>query len=263
MITGCATGQMRLWRPGRGADNGGYPISLATFTVPMHVQQARAAKQRLQDVAGWKHVFVVDKGYRSELYVGRYKSRTAAVSNLERNIRGFRDAHGGTPYATALVVAIPTKDVGPPEWDLRNAAGAYTVVVQEYCDVPEKNYVGRKKLAVQYCRKFRERGYEAYYYHGPARSKVTVGVFEEWAVRTVRDGLMVREEIQDPRMKAVMREHPELLINGLSIRETGIDPQTRRLRYRRRGSYYERIPRKEVIDVVPFTDNRGSYGQSW
>lgn len=257
MIAGCPTGQGGSWQPGQD-DDSGYTISLTTFTGPMHANEARAAKQTLQDAGGWKHVVVLDKGYQSELYLGRYTSRTAAVRDL-KNIRGVRDAHGGMPYVGALVVPIPSKNVGPPEWDLQNATGAYTVVVREYCDVPEQNYVGRKKLAAKYCRMLRERGYEAYYYHGPGRSKVTVGVFDEWAVRTVREGLMVRQEIQDPRMKAVIREHPELLINGLSTRETVFDPQSGRLRYRWRGSYFERIPHKEVVDVVPFTDNRGSY----
>jgi len=83
-------------------------------------------------------------------------------------------------FLGAHMVPAPEADVGTPEWDLRQAGGLYTLQVAVYFNTDVMQ--DRKLAAVEKTRQLRARGLEAYYYHGPTRSIVTVGAFGEDAV---------------------------------------------------------------------------------
>lgn len=81
------------------------------------------------------------------------------------------------PFLKAMAIARPVEDVGPPEWDLRNAKGIYTLHVGVTYNTPTlHNY---KQAAVEWVKALRDEGFEAYYYHDPdsPRSSVCVGTF--------------------------------------------------------------------------------------
>jgi hypothetical protein len=81
------------------------------------------------------------------------------------------------PFFSARRIPQPTEDVGPPEWDLRNARGVYTLNVGVTYGTPTLH--DYKKAAVEWVKALRDEGYEAYYYHSPdePRSSICVGTF--------------------------------------------------------------------------------------
>lgn len=90
------------------------------------------------------------------------------------------------PFFSARPTVMPTEHVGPPEWDLRNARGAYTLNIGvTYNTATLHNY---KEAAIEWVRDLRNRGYDAYYYHDPDRplSSICVGTFGDDAL--VDDG---------------------------------------------------------------------------
>ena len=204
------------WKPGglAGGDEStnGFAILLTTTSGPNHVRQAGYIKQSLE-TAQWRDVFIVTKANHSEVFWGTYSTIQSAQSDLKK-AKGFQNRAGRQPFARALLVPLPGKDVGPPEWNLLNASGAYTVQMAAYYDIPDQNYFGRKRSAVQLCQKYRKLGYQAYYYHGPVRSHVTIGTFDKSAIATIRRGRNVQKEIRDPRIHAIIREFPQFNVNG-------------------------------------------------
>jgi len=83
-------------------------------------------------------------------------------------------------FLGAHMVPTPEPNVGRPEWDLRQAPGRYTLQVAVYFNTDFLQ--DRKLAAVEKTRQLRARGLEAYYYHGPTCSIVTVGAFGEDAL---------------------------------------------------------------------------------
>jgi hypothetical protein len=95
-------------------------------------------------------------------------------------LKELADAEGVHYFLHARKVPFPDRDVGEPEWDLRRAEGLYTLQVAVYFNTTEMQ--SRKLAAVEKARQLRNKGLEAYYYHGQAQSIVTVGLFGEDAV---------------------------------------------------------------------------------
>jgi len=228
-------------RPGQQAR---FTILLKVFSNPItHAEEAKYYKSQTERLTGWQGMYVESKADHSELYWGKYASQKDASRNLKK-AKSYRAPAGVAIYAQAMILPLGEKDFGPPEWDLRNAGGAYTVVVAVFYDVPEADYFGRKEHAVEYCRQLRQKGEQAYYYHGPARSTVAVGSFSEAAVEMVRDGDAERPIVRDPGILAVQSRFPLLAANGREQLELQQSRQTGKLEKRPARTYPARIPRK-------------------
>jgi hypothetical protein len=66
----------------------------------------------------------------------------------------------------------------PPQWNLTNAQGVYSLQIAVYKDNPQ-----RKQAAVETVKAARAEGVEAYYYHGENASLVCIGSWPESSVR--------------------------------------------------------------------------------
>ncbi len=222
-----------------------FTILLRSHGGPDHVQEAELFRKRLTVDEGWKDVYVIHKDNHSELCWGTYPSIKDAGPNLQK-AREFT-VRGERIFEVAAVVVLPGKDVGPPEWNISNAKGFYTVLVAEFYDVPEAQYLGRKGFAVKYCEQLRKDGMEAYYMHGPSKSFVYVGSFPETAIRKVElQDEMVRPVVQDKNMLEIMRKIPLLAVNGNSQRLRTVDNATGKPRNVDIGSYAVPIPKKGI-----------------
>ncbi|MCD6365887.1 MAG: hypothetical protein J7M14_08430, partial [Planctomycetes bacterium] len=208
----------------------------------------------------WKGLFLVTKSGHSELFWGRYRSIASARKNLIK-AKEYRNAMGRRPFLSAITVPLPGKDVGPPEWSLLNAKGTYTLQVATYYDVPKQNYFGRKRSAVEECRKLRELGYEAYYYHGPVRSHVTIGTFGPSAIETIIENNKTKKVYRDPRIAELRNVFPEHVINGNAdvivklVRRDGTTfADKRKVRVK---PFLVAIPRKKGPDATSQNDSAG------
>ena len=216
----------------RAGAPGEYAILLYADNQPGHAETISRFYQETQKNTGWQGLFVVNEPSRSMLFWGRYPTIEAAQHNLHK-AKAYAAPSGMSIFALAMVVPVGGADEGPPEWNLLNAGGAYTVLVAVYYDAPDKdpakNYVGRKKFAVECCRRLRQQGYQVYYYHGPARSHVTIGSFPASSVRTEEsqagEGVVHRKVINDERILKIMKDFPELSVNDRVLgRPVVIDP---------------------------------------
>ena len=213
---GCQTdGRLDLFSSVKPAsqDRDEYTILLYMLATPDHTVRIQTYKDQTERDTHWTGLFVVDKPDHSNLCWGRYSTPAAAARDLAK-AKKYRSPTGVLVYAKAMVLPLPGKEPGPPEWNLRNAKGAYTLVIATFYDVPDANYFGRKANAVEYCRQLRQGGQEAYYLHGPVVSSVTIGTFPESALGMANIGGRLIPEIRDPGMLAAQRQHPHLAVNG-------------------------------------------------
>lgn len=213
-LCGCGDGTAGSLGVGSARD-ASFTILLCRVGGPNHTAEAEAYRDKVAAASGWRDLYVVHKEEWSELYRGKYVSRTSADSDLKKAGK-WRDAAGGTPFVRAMIMPLPPTQVGPPEWNLLRTAGMFTVAVAEFYDVPEAMppYVGRRDFAVQCCRQLRSEGQEAYYYHGPVKSIVGIGSFPESAYPTVNQGGVLTRAVRDVRITAVLKKFPNLAVNG-------------------------------------------------
>lgn len=217
-----------LWNLGKDKSPSSEPekqtILLQLFEGPDHVSRAVSQQNYLTETLKWNDVYVVHDDDHSMLYMGNYPDVQSAQSDLVK-AKTFRMANGLQPFIKAIVITKPgSGEEGPPEWNLKNAKGCYSVLVDIQYDVPQTGYYGRKQRAVMDCRNLRKQGYEAYYFHGPYKSGVAVGTFPKEAIKTVKikathpvthnEFEVEKEVVVDPKMKQIFRDFPELLICG-------------------------------------------------
>lgn len=239
---------MTLWltvagcRPGAGiglghpAAENEYTLLLKMWNGPDHINIADLYLRRTKQYTHWQGLYVVNKDNSSALYWGQYRSRQDAMKNLHTAKQYVAPATKEQIFRMAAVVPLPGKDIGPDEWNLKNARGEYTVLVAIFQNIPDRNYYGRKTRAVELCKKLRAQGREAYFMHDITRSGVTIGMFPAAAVETKRVARKHPETgdtyfedyrvVVDPDMKAIIKANPELLYCGNTMIRTAVDPQT-------------------------------------
>jgi len=235
-----------------GGEEDSFAILLSAFRDPAtHVQDAKLYQERLQTEAKWKNVFIIHKTGHSDLYWGRYPSIEAAQKNLAK-AKAFRPPSGRPIFAQAIIVPLAGPDIGPPEYNLKNAKGAYSLLVVVYKNVPERKYTGRKRRAVQTCEALRKKGYEAYFHHGAAVSNVTIGTFEPDSVRVIWTKTGAQLEVLDPEVRKLQEQFAWLLLNGNTVSFVRRDPRTNRPVAREtRRTYLIRVPGYEGDDALP------------
>lgn len=142
-------------------------------------------------------------------------------------VRGVEVA-GMRPFATAVLLPPPAMKAatGPDSYDLRGVKAklgdkaVYTLQVGVYgrpdferpTDEELKLFREQAELAVQ---QLRGDGEQAFYYHGPNTSSVTIGVFSEddYDATTM-------PAVETPALRALRKRFPNNLLNGEGLMET-------------------------------------------
>jgi hypothetical protein len=164
-----------------------YTIFCTRIDGEVHVQQANRLKNDLIAGTGMKDWYVIHGDAESILYYGFYRTindvsdsgEVQRAQNDRRKIDMMTDKMGDRPFRGALFVALDAPDPdAPPQWNLVNAPGAYSLQIAVYKDNPQ-----RKQAAVETVRAARAQGVEAYYYHADNASLVCIGSWPESAVR--------------------------------------------------------------------------------
>jgi len=249
-----------------GGGSAAYPkgaqwtILCREFRGADHVVRARQTKEAVMKTPGMRDWHILHKENESVLYYGYYKTYNDPRAQADRKkIDSMTDANGRRPFSLAVIQPLNSADVGPPEWNLANAKGAWSLQIGVYMDSPE-----RKQYAVDAVKEARAQGIEAYYYHGETMSLVCVGSWPLQAVRVadtlgsggeqgkpklvipdlpegaqapiIRDKqgqrLHVespRNEVVDPTLKAMMEKYPTNAINGETMLTSRTDPRTGRV----------------------------------
>lgn len=138
-----------------------------------------------------------DRDGATRLYYGVYARRADPRTGrrpipdaMRRDLDLLRElgtTDGRRVFTQAIPVRLPPVDVGPAEWDLRNVRATYSLQVAVF--EPTDDFSEYKQAAVEFCQYLRGNGFDAYYYHTPVSSTVTVGAFGADAAVRRRDGL--------------------------------------------------------------------------
>ncbi|MEM1027511.1 MAG: hypothetical protein AAGJ38_05455 [Planctomycetota bacterium] len=199
----------------------GFAIRLGAYDAAQ--ESGRAAQDAVwARVQGIGNVWSVEADGMISIYAGRYsRIDDPSATKLVHQVRTLERSEDDAPFADAQVVQLAGVDafMGDDPYDLRTYSGEYEYSVQVgFFDVQYKG--DRRAAAEEWVRQLRDEENErAFYYHGPHRSMVTVGLF------TRRD--MVRKnnprggwlDVPGPDIESVREKYPHNLGNGLTLRQ--------------------------------------------
>jgi hypothetical protein len=164
-----------------------WTIYCASLSGPDRFTRMSQMKAYLVSKSPFKDWYVVHNEEDSALFYGFYTSiektdRSAAKAHDEHaRLAAWKDETGERPFANCFFTAVtpPTPDA-PAEWNLASAPprAYWSVQIAAF-----KDNAQRKEAAVSMVKQLREKGVEAYYYHGHAISSVCIGTWPADAVK--------------------------------------------------------------------------------
>lgn len=208
-------------QPGRG-------WSVLVAIVPTN--RVSDAEQMLGTVqaSGLGDAYLTERSGRRAVVLGSFvdpasEGAQAALNRVRRTQVG-----GLAPFATAILIPpdAPQGGSGSDEFDLRSVyarlgnSAVYTLQVAVYgradFEKPSaEDLEAFRKQAELAVAQMRSDGVEAYYYHGPNTSSVTVGIFDE----DDHDGSTV-PPVESARLRNIREQYPHNLLNGEGLMET-------------------------------------------
>ena len=199
-------------------------LVLASFTGDNAVQEANASLPAFRTRGKAPDAFVEARRRGAIIAIGAYDDPTSAKA--QRDLKRTRAilVDGKPVYSGAFFAPPEARRAGAnPEFDLATARQRfgksirYTLQVAVY---ESDNRAEAARLAEEAAATLRRDGERAFYYHGPNRSMVTIGLF------TDRDYDPQDGEVS-PKIKELLARHPRHLYNGMGVRERGPDGETR------------------------------------
>lgn len=212
---------------------GGWSIVLGAFSPDREAElgqgyeaAAHTALFRAQALAGLDGVLLEKRGSGLVLLYGSFESPTSGDAQRELAYVRSLEIGGRFPYESAFLSPPGATSGSMPDYDLatvrarRNTkAPLYTLQVAVYgrpdnsAPTPEdlQNF---RKSAEEAVGRLRSEGELAYYYHGPNRSMVTIGVFSEQDA-----GFGGRFRGEGAPLVMARQKFPNNLLNGEAVRE--------------------------------------------
>ncbi len=173
--------------------------------------QAQAIAQQLRERAGLADLWIEDKDDTVSVYHGRFTTATdPAIRPVLSKIQKL-SIDKEAPFADARLVPLlgDGKVIADP-FDLRQFTGYYSLQIGFY----DENFDGDFRAAAeQAVRNLREDGEDAYYYHGPFRSIITIGVFS-YEQAFVSAGT---HDTYAPAIRELQRTYEYNLGNGVTL----------------------------------------------
>ncbi|MDX2117177.1 MAG: hypothetical protein SFY96_03230 [Planctomycetota bacterium] len=228
---------------------GKWVIVLATINA----EGEDAANQALtfaRSSVGFSDAYVTRRGSVRVVALGAFDSYEDA--NATKELLRVRGASVGDvrPFAGAFL-SPPLMRGEPgniPDLDLRNARkifgndAKYTLQVCVYCRpdrvTPSKEELAEfRKAAEAAALELRRGGELAFYYHGPERSTVTIGLFNNNDLQGP-DG----EESED--IREARRKHPYYLVNGMGQRQVVRDAEGKKKNTDLKKSVLVEVPKQ-------------------
>ncbi|MDX1682597.1 MAG: hypothetical protein R3336_05720, partial [Phycisphaeraceae bacterium] len=147
------------------------------------------------------------------VYRGRYGDPSFPQARQDLRQTRLVMVDGERPFSQVRLVPITSETPGiTGSMDLRQHGGLYSLQIAFF----DHQYgPGYQKAAEAYARKLREEdGVEAFYYHGPHRSLVTVGIFDDHDF--AREGAV---HVYGARIRELQDKYPHNLANGHTLIE--------------------------------------------
>lgn len=187
---------------GAAKSDGPVPPADAQWTImcdsvegPSHVESAALLKQRLIQLSGMRDWYVVHGEKESTLYYGYYARLDKKADQDRARIAALTDRLGNRLVRGGVLVPVSEPDPqAPPEWNLLNTPK------NAYWTIEIATFLGdskRKQAAVQAVRELREKGEQAYFYHGPTASSVCIGAWPREALQEQGTGVDKNGQMRD------------------------------------------------------------------
>jgi len=200
--------------PARPEGENAWSVLLDRFEGEAAREEAEAMKERLEEASRVPDLWIREQRSFVTLYRGRFAhpDRPEARNALRQSRMVSLD--GARPFQTARLVPLGAGAEGAADpWDLRNHSGRYSLQIGFYDEAFGSDF---REAAEQAVRTLRETDdAEAYYYHGPHRSLVTVGLFDDADFKQGEGGVFH----YGPRIRKVQASYPHNLANGRTIIE--------------------------------------------
>lgn len=213
-----------------GADQTGrrdaWTIVLATFSGESQQRDAELVLAALGDM-GLAGSSLETRRDNTVLTFGAYEDPDDPKA--ARDLRRVRQIalDGRTPFSGAFL-APPNAEAGSgrmPEYDLRyakalhNPGALYTLEIAVYARSDrrrpsQEELTQFRSAAEEAVRSLRAEGEPAFFYHGPNRSSVTLGLYN------ADDHDPETPQLESVRLRLARERHPTLLLNGAGLRET-------------------------------------------
>lgn len=194
---------------------------------PGEEADARDGLARVQGEGGLPKAYLEKRGEATVIAYGQYDdpSSKAALADLAK-VRGIQVVIQGQtvkPFGTAFL-APPAEIKGSiPEYDLRNARKSngdwvlYTLEIGFYGRGDRKPGTPAemeefRRTAEKAAIDLRRQGEQAFYYHGPQYSSVTIGLFG-------KDDFDSETHVDSPTLHALRQRFPYDLQNGMGIKQ--------------------------------------------
>lgn len=190
-----------------------------TWAILLGVMSGADAERQAMTLAaiarqegGMNDAFLEKRGDGLAVLFGAYEDPGSDEAKRDlAKARAVRIADG-QPFASAIMAAPTVRGVAGsvPEYDLRNAkqfsrdAAKFTLQVGIYLRSdnrkPSADEITEfRKAAEDAVRQLRAAGEEAFYYHGPEKSTITIGLFADE---------------RDVRIQEIRKRHPFNMVNG-------------------------------------------------
>ena len=220
------------------AHGGSWCIVIESFHGDQAEAQAAEGLAKLRTETPLKDAYIEKRSNAAILAYGKYASADSAEARADlEKVRGTQVVIEGRPQRAfnAAFLAPPQEIKGAtPEFDLTNAKkltgdwAIYTLQIGVYSREDNKPVTAEqlaefRRTAEQAVIQLRREGEQAFYYHGPNRSMVTVGLFGEEDFDAV-------SKVEGPMITQLRKRYPYNLQNGQGIKHkrTFIDPKTGR-----------------------------------
>ncbi len=211
-------------RPNRGprqltgrAMGAGWSILLAEFSGRDRQERANRLVRQLVLEAKVPDLWVEGKDDKARVLRGVYPSETMELAQTDLMRTRAIVINGSEPFANARMVPLGVDGavVTDSDYDLRRYSGMLTLQINYYDSQMGPNF---RKLAEDAVKALRADGTEAYFYHGPNMSLITVGLFTEddrvqRVFRTPSGRDVIMSEYSE-RVRALQRQFPYAMGNG-------------------------------------------------
>lgn len=203
--------------------------SIILATLPEDREElVNAILRRVRSTPGLESAYATTRAGNFVIAYGRYDgpNDTNALRDLDRIKETSVD--GSRPYLGAYIAppSAAALSGANDEYDLRTVKSrvgdwaVYTLQVGVYgtddSSIPGDPQLREFRRAAEAAvRELRAEGDQAFYYHAPYRSMVTVGVFGESDFDA-----STTPPIESQRLREVRKKYPNNLLNGKGIRET-------------------------------------------
>jgi hypothetical protein len=204
---------------------GGWSIVLTKLSNTS-MERAQQLLRVIQSEAGLRQAFIEQRSDGLVIAYGNYIGREEATKDLDR-VRQTR-MMSSTPFANAIITPPSSNELRGSNamHDLRTVKerygqqAVYTLQIgvygrADYQSPGVEELTAYREAAEEAVRQLRSQGETAFYYHAPARSMVTIGVFGEKDFDS-----STLPPIQSPMLKRTREKFPHNLLNGAGINET-------------------------------------------